>query len=325
LLIIGSCIAQRFSYSFVFKEEAVKKKRSPAAGISQIPLHIMLLPVILVLFVYSYLPMAGLVIAFQRFNIVLGVSAFWKSRWVGFDNFKIIFMDNDFRRALSNTLLIAIGKIISMFFVPIIVALLLNEIRRQRLKKTIQTLIYMPHFLSWIVMTGIIKDILSPEGIINTLFFADAPRYFLGDPNLFQPMLIITNLWKEFGYSTIIYLAAITVVDPGLYEAAIMDGANRLKQTWHVTLPGMMPIIILTAILSLRGILSAGFDQIFNLYSAPVYSKGDVIDTLVYRRSMVGGQYDIGTAIGLFNSTVAFILILTSNKLAERFAGYRVF
>jgi putative aldouronate transport system permease protein len=183
----------------------------------------------------------------------------------------------------------------------------------------------MPHFLSWIIMTGIIKDILGSEGLINNLFFSGAPRYFLGDPNLFQPILIITNVWKEFGYSTIIYLAAITVVDPGLYEAAIMDGANRFRQTWHVTLPGMMPIIILTAVLSLRGILSAGFDQIFNLYSAPVYSKGDVIDTLVYRRSMIGGQYDIGTAIGLFNSAVAFVLILVSNKLARRFAGYQVF
>jgi putative aldouronate transport system permease protein len=299
--------------------------KKTAYGLNTFPLHLMLLPTVLLLFVYNYLPMGGLVIAFQKFDITLGFRAFWESKWVGFDNYKIIFMDNDFRRALSNTLLIALGKMVTMFFVPIIVALLLNEMSRQWLKKSIQTLIYMPHFLSWIIMTGIIKDILGSEGLINSLFFSGAPRYFLGDPKLFQPILIITNLWKEFGYSTIIYLAAITVVDPGLYEAAIMDGANRMRQTWHVTLPAMMPIIILTAILSLRGILNAGFDQIFNLYSAPAYSRGDVIDTLVYRRSMTGGQYDIGTAIGLFNSAVAFVLILTSNKLAKRFAGYQVF
>ena len=304
----------------------MKRKRSSTTyGMSTMPLHLMLLPVVLVLFVYNYIPMAGLVIAFQKFNIALGISAFWKSRWVGFDNFRIIFNDSDFRRALINTLTIAIGKMITMYIVPIVIALLLNEILIQRLKKGIQTLIYMPHFLSWVIMSGIIKDILGTNGLINTMFFADAPRYFLGDPALFQPMLIITNLWKEFGYSTIIYLAAITAVDPSLYEAAIVDGANRMRQTWHVTLPGMMPIIVLTAVLSLRGILSAGFDQVFNLYSVPVYSKGDVIDTLVYRRSMTSGQYDIGTAIGLFNSSVAFILIITTNKLAKRFAGYQVF
>jgi putative aldouronate transport system permease protein len=303
----------------------MKKKNRTAYGLNTIPLHLMLLPTVVLLLVYAYLPMGGLVIAFQKFDITLGLRAFWESKWVGFDNYRIIFQDNDFRRALANTLLIAVGKIVTMFFVPIIISLLLNEISQDWLKKGIQTLIYMPHFLSWIIMTGIIKDILGSEGIVNSLFFAGAPRYFLGDPKLFQPILIVTNLWKEFGYSTIIYLAAITVVDPGLYEAAIMDGANRMRQTWSVTLPAMMPIIVLTAIMSMRGILNAGFEQIFNLYSAPVYSTGDVIDTLVYRRSMTGGQYDIGTAIGLFNSVVSFVLILVTNKLAKRFAGYQVF
>jgi putative aldouronate transport system permease protein len=174
-------------------------------------------------------------------------------------------------------------------------------------------------------MAGVIKDILGTDGLINGIFFSDAPRYFLGDPNMFQPMLTVPNIWKEFGYSTIIYLAAITAVDPSLYEAAMVDGANRLRQTWHVTLPGMLPIIVLNGVLSLRGILSAGFDQIFNLYSVPVYAKGDVIDTLVYRRSITGGQYDIGTAIGLFNSTVGFILIIVTQKMAKRYAGYEIF
>lgn len=302
-----------------------KKKKSTTYGMSTVPLHLMLLVPVLLLLVYSYFPMGGVIISFQKFDISLGIKAFWQSKWVGFENFNRVFSDSDFQRALFNTLAIAIGKMITMFFVPIIASLMLNEILVDKLKKSIQTLIYMPHFLSWVIIAGIVKDVLGTEGLVNSIFFSGSPRYFLGDPNLFQPMLIVTNLWKEFGYSTIIYLAAITAVDPTLYEAAMVDGANRLRQTWHVTLPGMMPIIILTAVLSLRGILSAGFDQIFNLYSVPVYSTGDVIETLTYRRSMVGGQFEIGTAIGLFNSTVSFILIMVTHQMAKKFAGYQIF
>jgi putative aldouronate transport system permease protein len=303
----------------------VKKKKRTTYGMSTTPLHLMLLVPVILLFIYSYLPMGGVIIAFQKFDITLGIRAFWESEWVGFDNFNKVFSDNDFQRALGNTLSIAIGKMVTMFFIPIIISLLLNEIMADRLKKGIQTLIYMPHFLSWVIIAGILKDVLGTEGILNSVFFRDNPRFFLGDPNLFQPMLIVSNVWKEFGYSTIIYLAAITAVDPSLYEAAMVDGATRTQQTWHITLPGMMPIIILTAVLSLRGILGAGFDQIFNLYSVPVYPTGDVIDTLTYRRSMVGGQFEIGTAIGLFNSTVSFILIMVTHWMAKRFAGYQVF
>jgi putative aldouronate transport system permease protein len=292
---------------------------------STIPLHLMLLPCVIILLIYSYLPMGGLVIAFQKFNIALGINAFWESEWVGLANFRKIFSDSDFIRALGNTLSIAIGKMITMFIVPLIVSLLLNEILAPRLKKGVQTLVYLPHFLSWIIIAGIVKDILGTEGLVNSLFFSDNPRYFLGDPNLFQPMLIVTNLWKEFGYSTIIYLAAITAVDPSLYESAMMDGANRMRQTWHITLPGMAPIIILLAVLSLRGVLNAGFDQIYNLYSVPVYSKGDVLDTLIFRRSIAGGQYDLGTAMGMFNSVVGFILIMVTRQMASRFAKYEVF
>jgi len=303
----------------------MRKKKRTTYGMSTVPLHLMLLLPVLVTFVYSYLPMAGVVIAFQKYDITLGISSFWKSQWVGFDNFRRIFSDSDFTRALANTLTIAIGKMATLFVFPIFITLLLNEIMMDRVKKGIQTLIYMPHFLSWVILAGVIKDILGTDGLINYLFFQNSPIYFLGNAKMFQPLLIITNLWKEFGYSTIIYLAAITAVDPSLYEAAMVDGANRFKQTWHITLPGMMPIIVLSAVLSLRGILGAGFDQIYNLYSVPVYTKGDVIETLTFRKSISGGQYDIGTAIGLFNSTVGFILILVTRKMASKFANYEVF
>ena len=301
------------------------KRKATTYGMSTVPLHLMLLPAVLILFVYRYLPMGGLVIAFQNFDITMGISAFWRSEWVGFDNFRRIFGDETFTRALRNTLTIAIGKMITMYFFPIFIALLLNEIRISSLKRSIQTLIYLPFFLSWVILSGIIRDVLGMDGVVNSLFFSDSPRFFLGDPGLFQPMLVITNLWREFGYATIVYLAAITSVDPELYEAAMVDGATRLRQTWHVTLPGMRPIIVLTGVLALGGILNAGFDQVFNLYSVPVRSTGDIIDTLVFRTAMVGGQFHVGTAIGLFNSVVGFILIISANWLAKKFAGYQVF
>ncbi|MCL2362823.1 MAG: ABC transporter permease subunit [Defluviitaleaceae bacterium] len=302
-----------------------RRRKSTTYGMSTIPLHLMLLPAVILLFIYRYLPMGGLVIAFQNFDITMGIRAFWESEWVGFDNFMRIFGDDAFTRALRNTLTIAIGKMITMYFFPIIIALMLNEIRISALKRGIQTLVYLPFFLSWVILAGIIRDILGMDGIVNTLFFSQNPRFFLGDPSLFQPMLIITNIWREFGYATIVYLAAITSVDPEQYEAAMVDGATRLRQTWHVTLPGMRPIIVLTGVLSLGGILNAGFDQVFNLYSVPVRATGDIIDTLVFRTAMVGGQFHVGTAIGLFNSAVGFLLIITANGLAKKFAGYQVF
>ena len=307
------------------KQTKLRKRKSTTYGMSTLPLHLMLLPAVIILFIYRYLPLGGLVIAFQNFDITMGISAFWRSEWVGFDNFNRIFRDDAFTNALRNTLSIAIGKMITMYFFPILIALLLNEIRSSLLKRGIQTLVYLPFFLSWVILAGIIRDVLGMDGIINSLFFSDSPRFFLGNAALFQPMLIITNIWREFGFATIVYLAAITAVDPELYEASMVDGANRLRQTWHVTLPGMRPIIILTGVLSLGGILNAGFDQVFNLYNVAVRSTGDIIDTLVFRTSMVGGQFHIGTAIGLFNSAVGFLLIFTANTLAKKFAGYQVF
>ena len=295
--------------------------------LSESALHLMMIPAVTILFVYAYLPMAGIVMAFQKFDISLGVSGFLQSEWVGFDNFRRIFYLQGSLQSFANTLVIAISKIVTMFFVPITFSILLNEIRAAIYKRSIQTLIYLPHFLSWVILGGIIKNILGTDGIVNQMVvsFGGEPIFFLGDAAIFQLVVVVSNLWKEVGFSTIVYLAAITGIDPELYEAATIDGADRWRQILHVTLPGMRAIIILTGVLSLGGILNAGFDQIFNLYSVPVYRTGDIIDTFVYRISFQGGQYSLGTAVGLLKSVVSFFLISLSYWLARRFANYEIF
>lgn len=291
----------------------------------ELPLHTMLLPGVLLTLIFSYVPIAGIVIAFQKFVPAKGI---FESNWIGFDNFTYVFNLPNFGTVLWNTVFIAVMKIIAGLIVPIIVALLLNEVAGKVFKRTIQTIIYFPYFLSWVILGGILIDILSPSsGIVNEVikFFGFEPIFFLGSPEWFPYTLVISDTWKEFGYSTIVYLAALTAIDQHLYEAAIVDGANRWKQTIHVTLPGMMPIVMLMTVLSLGSVLNAGFDQVFNLYSPMVYSTGDIIDTFVYRIGLIQAQYGVATAVGLFKSVIAFGLIVLSNFLANRYAGYRVF
>jgi len=201
-------------------------------------------------------------------------------------------------------------------------------VRKEFMKRTIQTLVYLPHFLSWIIMGGILIDILSPtSGIVNQFlhWFGIKPIYFLGDNNWFRYVLVASDTWKEFGFNTIVYLAALTGINPSLYEAAIVDGAGRWKQTLYVTIPGMAPIMILLLTLSLGNVLNAGFDQVFNLYSPQVYETGDIIDTFVYRIGLVDAQYGVATAVGLFKSFVSMIFISLSYYIAYRFANYRIF
>ncbi|MFD0715461.1 ABC transporter permease [Paenibacillus sp. GCM10027626] len=291
----------------------------------QIPLHAMLLPAIILVAVYSYGPMAGAIIAFEKFNPAKGI---FGSPFVGWDNFTYLFALPDTGQVIWNTIVIALLKIITGLMVPIIVALLLNEIRAKLIKRGIQTLIYLPHFLSWVILGGILIDILSPsEGIVNQIivFFGGDPIFFLGNPEWFRFTLIVSDIWKEFGFSTIVFLAAISGVDLALYEAAIIDGAGRFKQTLHVTLPGMLPIIVLVATLSLGNVLNAGFDQVFNLYSPQVYKTGDILDTFVYRIGLVETQYGVATAVGLFKSVVSCGFIAVSYYMAYRLANYRIF
>lgn len=291
-----------------------------------IPLHLMILPGLILILIFSYVPMGGIFIAFQKFMPAKGL--FGNQKWVGFQNFVYMYQMPSSWLVLRNTLVIAFFKIITGMLVPIIFALLINEIQRNSVRRTIQTLIYLPNFLSWVILSGVLIDILSPSsGIVNQMIkgLGIEPIFFLGDNHWFQVTIIITNIWKTFGFGTVIYLATITGIDPQLYEAAIVDGANRWQQTWHITLPGMKMIIVLLAVLSLGSVLDAGFDQIFNLYSAVVYETGDIIDTLVYRIGLLDAQYGPATAIGLLKSIVAFILISSSYLAAYKLADYRIF
>lgn len=292
---------------------------------TQLPLHVMLIPGLIAVLIFSYIPMAGIVIAFQKFVPAKGV---FGSKWIGLDNFRYVMGLPDFYTVFWNTLTIASMKVAAGMVVPVIIAILLNELQKEIVRRWIQTLIYLPYFLSWVILSGILIDILSPsKGIVNQLLqmFGGEPIFFLGNNKWFPFTMVISNEWKEFGFSTIVYLAAILGINPSLYEAAVVDGASRLRQTWHITLPGMAPIIVLMATLSIGNILNAGFEQIFNLYSPVVYESGDIIDTFVYRIGMVDAQYGVATAVGLFKSAISFILISVSYILAVRFANYRIF
>lgn len=285
---------------------------------------IMLVPAFIWLIFFQIVPMFGIVMAFQDYNAGAG---FLHSEFVGLEHFQYMFELNDVRVALRNTLIIAFGKIIGNLFVPLVFALLLNELRHKYLIKTIQTSVYLPHFLSWVILSGIMLQIFSFNGPVNNLlvFMGIEPVQFFQKADLFRGFIIGSDIWKNFGFNAIIYLAALAGIDHTLYEAAGMDGAGRWRKMWHVTLPGIRNTIALLAILSLGGILDAGFDQVYNLYNPLVYSTGDIIDTYVYRAGLQGLDFSFGTAVGLLKSVVSFILITTGYWLARKLLGYRVF
>ncbi|MGG4032955.1 ABC transporter permease subunit [Paenibacillus cisolokensis] len=288
-------------------------------------LHLMLVPGLAMIALFSYLPMAGLGIAFQDFNPIVGFAGM---NWNGWDNFAYMLALPDFAPAVRNTIIISSMKIAAGIAVPVVVALMLNEVRSTLFKRSVQTVIYMPHFFSWVILGGIVIDVLSPsEGLVNTAirFLGGDAIPFLSSNDWFRYVLVFTDQWKEFGFSTIVYLAALTAIDQGLYEAAVMDGAGRWRQTWHITLPGIRPIVVLMGTLSLGNILNGGFDQVFNLYNPMVYETGDILDTLVYRIGIVQTQYAVAAAIGLIKSVVSLVLIGLGYWLAYRFAKYRIF
>ena len=286
--------------------------------------YIMLIPALLWLFFFSIVPMFGIVMAFQDYNPGQGIL---HSKFVGLENFKYMFQMNDVKQVLCNTVVIAVGKIIGNIIYPLIFALLLNEFWIKRLKRPIQTIVYLPYFLSWVILAKIVLNIFGYTGPINQLMeaFGRNPINFFGEPSLFQPLVIGTDIWKGFGYNTVVYLAAILGVDQSLYEAAAADGAGRFKRIWHITLPGIRTTVALLAILSLGNVLNAGFDQIYNLYNPLVYSTGDIIDTWVYRAGLENLQYSLATAVGLFKSVISVILIVIGYKLADKFTGYKLF
>ena len=283
----------------------------------------LLLPVALV-FVYSYIPMAGIVISFMDYKPALGFAG---SRFIGLEHFRTLFNNPQFSQALENTVIIAFWKIVFGLVVPVTFALLLNEVRNTAYKRVAQTVVYLPHFISWVLMSGIIIDFLSATGAMNQLLglFGMEPVLFLLDNKLFKPVLIVTDIWKSFGWGTIIYMAALTGVDPNLYEAAAIDGAGRWKQTLHVTFPGILSTVVLKMTLSLGDVLNAGFDQVYNLMSPVTMQSGDILDTLIYRLGMENANFGLSTAVGLFKSLVGAVFIIVSYKLAHRFTGYKIF
>jgi putative aldouronate transport system permease protein len=292
----------------------------------QLPLYTMILPGFLLLVIFSYLPMFGITIAFQKFIPAKGI--FGSQKWIGLGNFEYVMKIPNFFGIILNTVTISLWKIIFGLTVPMTIAILINEVQNNTLKRGIQTVVYLPHFLSWVVLGGIFIDMLSPtDGLVNNIIKAlgGKPVFFLGDNKWFPFTMVFTETWKEFGYGTIVYLAAITGIDPCIYEAAQIDGANRWKQTLHVTLPGMRMVIVLLAVLSLGNLLNAGFDQIFNMYSPPVYESGDIIDTFVYRIGLLDSQFGVATAVGLFKSLISLLFISTAYFCAYKFADYRLF
>jgi putative aldouronate transport system permease protein len=280
-------------------------------------LYVMIFPGIVFYILFKYVPLTGSIIAFQKYQIFNGI---WNSPWVGLDNFRFLFSYQDFYQVLRNTALIAFYQLVFGFPAPIILALLFNEVRWMAAKRTIQSLFYMPHFLSWVVVGGIVFELLATQGIINTLrgWLGMEPVLFMQKESYFRSIVVVSGIWKEVGWGTIIYLAAIAGINPNLYEAAVMDGASRWKQTIYITLPTLFPTVLILFLLNIGNFLELGFDQVYNLLTPMTYSVGDIIETYVYRAGVLQGQYSLTTAIGLFQSVFGFTLLWIFNRLARK-------
>lgn len=280
----------------------------------------MLVPGMMYYGVFHYLPMYGVVLAFKDFKITQGIL---NSPWIGFHWFEKVFSDPYFYTVLKNTLVISFYKLVFGFPVPILFALLLSEVSSAKFKKAVQTVSYLPHFISWVIMAGIFFTIFSMDGPINAMlqWFGADPMLFLADDRYFRSILVVTSIFQGFGWGSIIYFAAISNIDPQLYEAAVIDGAGRFKRMFFISIPMLAPVIAIMLILSMSGILDAGFDQIFNMYNPRVMNVSDIIDTYVYRRGLVEMDYSYATAVGLFKSAVALLLILVVNRIVKVIGG----
>lgn len=286
-------------------------------------LTLMFLPVIVYFIVFKYVPMGGIVIAFKNYKIKQGI---FGSAWCGLDNFTKAFATPTFARSVKNTLVISGLKLLFGFPAPILLALMLNEVTHIRFKKTVQTITYLPHFLSWVVLAGMFQQLLSPNNgavnaVLKQVFGLKDSIYFLGSNQYFRGTLIVTDIWKNVGWSSILYLATISGIDPALYEAATVDGASRWQCTRYITFPSLVSTIVVMLILNIGSIMDAGFDQVFNLYNSAVYQTGDIIDTYVYRYGIGDMKYSLATAVGLFKNVIAFVLVVGTNLIARRISG----
>lgn len=287
-----------------------------------IPIYLLLIPVFAWFLIFKIAPIYGIQLAFKDYNIMKGV---WDSKWVGMKHFKTLFSNYYFTRILVNTITISFLRLITSIPAAITFALLLNEIYNIKFKKFVQTVSYLPHFISWVVAGGIFSLLLSPQyGAVNAIikFLGGKGIYFLGDSKYFVGTIIATGVWKSVGWNSIIYLATLTGISPELYEAANIDGATRFQKAWYISLPSLIPTIVMLTTLSLATVLSGGFDQIYNMYNEAVYSVGDIIDTYVYRMGFEKSNYSFSTAVGLFKSVVAFILIMTANRFSRKVVKY---
>ena len=287
-------------------------------------LYLLLIPALLFYIFFVYKPFYGLQIAFKDYSLFKGIA---ESEWVGLKHFVKFFQGPYFLRTLKNTFFIGLYGVIFSFPAPIAFALLLNEMRNKKLRGTIQTLSYMPYFISIVVVAGLVVNLLSPSsGLVNMVIkkFGGEPIYFLTQPNMFRPIYILMYIWKDTGFASIIYFAALSSIDPQLYEAAYMDGANKFKRMLHITLPGILPTIMILLILKLGTILNVGYESIILLYQPATYEKADVINTFVYRSGIAEGRYDVATAVGLFNGVVSLILVLASNLVSKKTTEYGI-
>ena len=288
-------------------------------------IYLMLLPVMVFYILFSYLPMYGITLAWKDYRPKYGIMG---SDWVGWKNFEYIFSMPELPNAIKNTLRISVLKLLICFPTPILFAILLNEMQAKTYKKTIQTMIYLPNFISWVILGGIVKMLLSHDGAINNLIdqFGGERVYFLLEPNYFYTILIITEIWKSTGWGTIIYTASIAGIDANLYEAAELDGCKRLGLIWHITLPMILPIITVMFIMQLSNIMNAGFDPVYNLYNSTIYETADIIDTYSYRLFMeTRGKEEASAAVGIFKTVINFILLIVGNYVTKKINGYNMF
>lgn len=284
----------------------------------------MCVPGVLWMIFFNIVPMFGIVMAFQKFNPSKGL---FGSPWVGLKNFQYLFMMSDSTRVIANTLLIATSKVVLNLIIPLIFALMLNEVRSLRYKKAIQTAVYLPHFLSWIILSSVVLNLFSLNGVVNKVLgvLNMEPVIWFGESAYFRQLVVFTDVWKEFGFNAVIFMAALASIDPTYYEAAAIDGCSKWRSIFKITLPCIASTVVVVGVLGLSNVLNAGFDQVYNLYNPMVYATGDILDTWVYRMGLVNLQFSLATTAGLLKSVVSFVLIVTSYALAYKLADYRVF
>lgn len=307
-------------------EEKAKKKKILWKRIKMSrQVYFLLLPVLVWLIIYSYVPMYGIILAWKDYSAAKGI---WGSEWVGWMHFEFMFADPGFLSALRNTLTISVIKLLVTFPAPLILALLINEVRVTGYRRVVQTLTYMPHFISWVILGGLIKSFLAPEtGALNQFIslFGFEKIAFMYEPDLFIPILLIAEIWKGTGWASIIYLASIMGIDGAMYEAAEIDGCGHFKRIWFITIPSILPTVAMQLVLAIANVMNAGFGPIYNLYNPATESVAEIIDTLAYKTFLKSGEWELSAAIGLFKTSINLVLMIGGNIITKKMTGYSMY